>query len=139
MYVNVSLTHFSLYLAVNESAEAVIRHNIYTHKNIARVTEDGIVELVVEDGTVNQEQDQLMTSAAQEMMVCLYRNQLLNVFVRVAMITIPINSCVRDTLPIGKQLLDFSLPVFKRKILLLVIYLAVETVVCSTQYLMVYV
>ena len=80
-----------------------------------------------------------MTSAAQEMMVCLYRNQLLNVFVRVAMITIPINSCVRDTLPIGKQLLDFSLPVFIIYFLFLVIYLTIETVVCSTQYLMVYV
>lgn len=94
---------------VNESAEAVIRHNIFIHKNIARVTADDIVELVADDILTNQEQDKLMTSAAQEMMVCLYRNQLLNVFVRVALIAIPINSCVRDKLPLGMQFTYTSL------------------------------
>ena len=78
-----------------------MRHNIFTHQNIARITEDGLVELV-EDVGVTQSQDPLMTSAAQEMMVCLYRNQLINVFVRVALIAIPINACTQETLSVGK-------------------------------------
>lgn len=91
------------FLSVNESAEAVIRHNIFIHKNIAHVTADDIVELVaVDESLANQNGDNLMTSAAQEMMVCLYRNQLLNVFVRVALIAIPINTCVQDTLSVCK-------------------------------------
>ena len=90
---------------MNESAEAVIRHNVYQHKNIATITVDDNVELLTDDTALVEGQDKLMTSAAQNMMVCLYRNQLLNVFVRVAMIAVPINSCVQDTLNIGKQAL----------------------------------
>ena len=88
---------------MNESAEAVIRHNIFTHKNIAHINADDIVELVaIDESLANPSGDNLMTSAAQEMMVCLYRNQLLNVFVRVALIAIPINACVQETLPVCK-------------------------------------
>lgn len=95
---------------VNESAEAVIRHNIFTHKNIAHITAEDIVELVaVDDTLVNQTGDNLMTSAAQEMMVCLYRNQLLNVFVRVALIAIPINTCVQDTFPVSELKSKYTL------------------------------
>ncbi|KAH3844317.1 hypothetical protein DPMN_086575 [Dreissena polymorpha] len=94
---------------VNESAEAVIRHNIFTHKNIATVTEDNVVELIAEDTSLTQNQDPLFTSAAQEMMVCLYRNQLLNVFVRVALIAIPINSCVQETMPLSELKAHYSL------------------------------
>lgn len=95
---------------VNESPEAVIRHNIFIHKNIAHVNADDIVELVAVDETLaNQNGDNLMTSAAQEMMVCLYRNQLLNVFVRVALIAIPINACVQDTLSLSELKSQYSL------------------------------
>ena len=79
----------------------MIRHNVYQHKNIATITAEDTVELVTDDIALVQGQDKLMTSAAQNMMVCLYRNQLLNVFVRVAMIAVPINSCIQDTLNIG--------------------------------------
>ncbi|WAR19959.1 GNPAT-like protein, partial [Mya arenaria] len=88
---------------VNESGEAVLKHNIYIHKNIARLSADHIVELIADDSAAQQSDDHLMTSAAMEMMVCLYRNQLLNVFVRVALITIPINSCDKETLPIKNE------------------------------------
>ena len=87
---------------MNESADAVIRHSVYQHKNIAMITEDDNVELITDDIALVQGQDKLMTSAAQNMMVCLYRNQLLNVFVRVAMVAIPINSCVNDRLAVGE-------------------------------------
>ena len=93
---------------MNESSEAVIRHSVYQHKNIATITEEDNVELVTDDLAIVQGQDKLMTSAAQNMMVCLYRNQLLNVFVRVAMIAIPINTCVNETLPLGKAQLKRS-------------------------------
>ena len=66
------------------------------------ITEDDNIELITDDTALVEGQDKLMTSAAQNMMVCLYRNQLLNVFVRVAMVAIPINSCVNDRLSIGK-------------------------------------
>jgi len=92
----------SYLFSVNESAEAVLRHNIFTHKNIATITADDMVELVPDDTTVAKADDSLMTSAAQEMMVCLYRNQLLNVFVRVALVAIPVNSCPEETLPLSK-------------------------------------
>lgn len=75
------------------------------------ITEEDIVELITDDAALVESQDKLMTSAAQNMMVCLYRNQLLNVFVRVAMIAIPINSSVNDTLPVGKsQTVQTELP-----------------------------
>lgn len=95
---------------VNESAEAVIRHNIFTHKNIASVMEDNVVELIADDTSLTQNHDPLFTSAAQEMMVCLYRNQLLNMFVRVALIAIPINSCVQETLPLSEYWSFFLCP-----------------------------
>ncbi|XP_052769101.1 dihydroxyacetone phosphate acyltransferase-like isoform X2 [Mya arenaria] len=94
---------------VNESGEAVLKHNIYIHKNIARLSADHIVELIADDSAAQQSDDHLMTSAAMEMMVCLYRNQLLNVFVRVALITIPINSCDKETLPISELRSQYSL------------------------------
>ncbi|KAL4237809.1 hypothetical protein ACF0H5_002521 [Mactra antiquata] len=95
---------------VNETAEAIVHHNVFTHKNIAKITEDGIVELVSDDSMlVDKNGDNLMTQAAQELMVCLYRNQLLNVFVRVAMVAIPINSCVKDTLLIAELRSQYQL------------------------------
>lgn len=94
---------------VNESSEAVIRHSVYQHKNIATITEEDNVELVTDDLAIVQGQDKLMTSAAQNMMVCLYRNQLLNVFVRVAMIAIPINTCVNETLPLEELKAQYTL------------------------------
>lgn len=44
-----------------------------------------------------------MQSAAQHMVLTLYRNQLMHVFVRIAMVTISINACPNDTLDIGQN------------------------------------
>ncbi|KAK3576754.1 hypothetical protein CHS0354_014567 [Potamilus streckersoni] len=59
-----------------------------------------MVELIVEDPTITSNQDKLMTSGAQQLMLCLYKNQLMHIFVDVAMIAISINSCAQDTLHI---------------------------------------
>ena len=88
-------------ITVNESAEAVIRANIFQHQNIAMVTEEGMVELVSEDDQLDTQQDKLFTTAAQQMMVCLYKNQLMHIFLRVAMLTLSINSCVQEFLSVG--------------------------------------
>ena len=46
---------------MNESAEAVIRHNVYQHKNIATITVDDNVELLTDDTALVEGQDKLMT------------------------------------------------------------------------------
>ena len=48
---------------MNESAEAVIRHNVYQHKNIATITVDDNVQLLTDDTAPVEGQDRPMTSA----------------------------------------------------------------------------
>ena len=49
-------------LSVNESAEAVIRHNDYQHKIIETITVDDNVKLLTDDTAPVGGQDKLMTS-----------------------------------------------------------------------------
>ena len=47
---------------MNETAEAVIRHNVYQNKNIATITVDDNVELLTDDTTLVEGLDKLKTS-----------------------------------------------------------------------------
>ncbi|KAK3576755.1 hypothetical protein CHS0354_014568 [Potamilus streckersoni] len=85
---------------VSETPETVLRASVSHHGNIVQITADDMVELIVEDPTITSNQDKLMTSGAQQLMLCLYKNQLMHIFVDVAMIAISINSCAQDTLHI---------------------------------------
>ena len=57
---------------LNESAEAVIRHNVYQQKSIATISVDENVELLTDDTALVEGQDKLMTSGhGVYLLICL--------------------------------------------------------------------
>eukprot|EP00106_Octopus_bimaculoides_P007748 XP_014775190.1 PREDICTED: dihydroxyacetone phosphate acyltransferase-like isoform X2 [Octopus bimaculoides] len=64
------------------------------HKKLVSFKNSDIVEMTV----LKKGYDNLMDSAAQHLMIASYRNQLTHIFVRVAMIALPVNACTKDTL-----------------------------------------
>lgn len=89
--------------AGNETADDIIRSALFLHKNFVEVTPEDVIQLVSVAAPHQKGQDELMQSAAQHMVLTLYRNQLMHVFVRIAMVTISINACPNDTLDIGQN------------------------------------
>nr|KAG5704262.1 hypothetical protein BaRGS_012550 [Batillaria attramentaria] len=91
---------------VNESAETIIRASLALHPNIVSVTPDDVVQLLqvappAVQGRVAKQQVQhftVMQNAAQHIMLSLYRNHIIHVFVRPAMLALSINSCRQDQL-----------------------------------------
>ncbi|KAK7103571.1 dihydroxyacetone phosphate acyltransferase-like [Littorina saxatilis] len=92
---------------VNESAEAIIRHSLALHPNIVSVGSDDVVTLlqvsppVAHGRSAQQQQIQqfaVMQNAAQHIMLSLYRNQAIHVFLRPAMVSLAINSCKEEEL-----------------------------------------
>lgn len=86
----------------NETADDIIRSALFLHKNFVQVTPEDVIQLVSVAAPHQKGQDELMQSAAQHMVLTLYRNQLMHVFVRIAMVTISINACPNDTLDIDE-------------------------------------
>ncbi|XP_052827926.1 dihydroxyacetone phosphate acyltransferase, partial [Octopus bimaculoides] len=78
----------------HEPAESVIQDNMLIHKKLVSFKNSDIVEMTV----LKKGYDNLMDSAAQHLMIASYRNQLTHIFVRVAMIALPVNACTKDTL-----------------------------------------
>ncbi|BFZ06861.1 hypothetical protein BsWGS_09899 [Bradybaena similaris] len=94
---------------VTESAESVLRENVKLHENIVRVTEDDVVELVRVAPPVHAKAtDTLMITAGQHLMLSLYRNHILHVFVRPAMIAISVNTCNEDKLSVDDLYTKYS-------------------------------
>lgn len=79
----------------HEPAETVIQESLKIHKNLVTVNSMDIVEMRQAE---RKGSDSLMDTAAHHLMLASYRNQLMHVFVRVALITLPINACTQDTL-----------------------------------------
>ena len=92
-----------MFHAGNETADDIIRSALNLHKNFVQVTPDDLIQLVSVAAPHQKGQDELMQLAAQHMVLTLYRNQLMHVFVRIAMVTISINACPNDTLELGKR------------------------------------
>lgn len=86
----------------NETADAVIRSTLALHKNIAEVDSEDIIHLLEIQHPTRGSQDELMQAAAQHLILTLYKNQLMHIFVRVAMVTLSINSCTEETLATSK-------------------------------------
>ncbi|KAK3093246.1 hypothetical protein FSP39_013175 [Pinctada imbricata] len=59
----------------NESADAIIRSTLSLHKNIVHVNEDEVVELLDMEAPHQSTTDQLMQSAAQHLILTLYRTR----------------------------------------------------------------
>lgn len=91
---------------VNESAETIIRASLALHPNIVAVTQDDVVQLLqveppMVQGAAAKQQVQhytVMQNAAQHIMLSLYRNNIIHVFVRPAMVALSVNSCRQDYL-----------------------------------------
>ena len=100
-----------LTVAVNESAEAIIRHSLALHPNIVGISNDDVVTLLQISSPAShgrmpaQQQVQefaVMQNAAQHIMLSLYRNQAIHVFLRSAMVSLAINSCKEEELSLGE-------------------------------------
>jgi glycerone phosphate O-acyltransferase len=93
----------------NESAESVLRENVKLHQNIVHVTEDDVVELVRFAPPAHAKAtDSLMITAGQHLMLSLYRNHILHVFVRPALIAISVNTCNEDKLSVDDLYTKYS-------------------------------
>lgn len=86
----------------NESADAVLRSTLALHKNIAEVDSEDVVHLLEIQHPTRGSQDELMQAAAQHLIITLYKNQLMHIFVRVSMVTLSINSCTEETMSMSK-------------------------------------
>ncbi|RUS83045.1 hypothetical protein EGW08_009184 [Elysia chlorotica] len=93
----------------SESAESVLRANLKLHQNIVRVSQEDVVELVRVAPPVHAKAtDALMITAGQHLMLSLYRNHILHVFVRPAMIAISVNTCNEDKLSIDELFTKYT-------------------------------
>ncbi|XP_063426368.1 dihydroxyacetone phosphate acyltransferase-like [Mytilus trossulus] len=86
----------------NESADAVLRSTLALHKNIAEVDSEDVVHLLEIQHPTRGSQDELMQAAAQHLIITLYKNQLMHIFVRVSMVTLSINSCTEETMSMNE-------------------------------------
>jgi len=84
------------------ATEDVVRYNIAMHSNVVSLGSEDLVQLnVVLPGHVSVKNDVLL-SAASNLILASYRNQLLHVFVRVAIVAIAINGCRQETMPVDQ-------------------------------------
>ncbi|GAB1607511.1 glycerol-3-phosphate acyltransferase 1, mitochondrial-like [Argonauta hians] len=88
----------------HEPEESVIQDNMLIHKKLVSVRNSDIVEITV----LNNMSDDLMVNAAHYLMIASYRNQLTHIFVRVAMIALPVNACSKDTLSLDSLYQSYS-------------------------------
>lgn len=88
----------------NASSESVIRHYLGLHLNIISVSTSDLIQLklVRPSHATLKANDDIMLNGATNLILGSYRNQLLHVFVRVAMIAITVNGCDKDTMIIDE-------------------------------------
>lgn len=79
----------------------MIRHYLSLHTNVVSVKDDYITVQLVPASHIKV-QDDVMLNAATNLILASYRNQLLHVFVRVAMVALCVNGCVKDTMTMGE-------------------------------------
>ena len=66
-----------------------------------QVTDDHIELKLVRPSHAKVQEGSVMLNAATNLILASYRNQLMHVFVRVAMVALSINGCVHDTMTKG--------------------------------------
>lgn len=101
---------------VNESPETIIRASLALHRNIVTVTPEDVVQLlqvappVVPGHNIKQQVQHftVMQNAAQHIMLSLYRNHIIHVFVRPAMVALSINSCRQEQLSLDELYQKYS-------------------------------
>lgn len=76
IYTNNLTNGFFFSAAGNETADDIIRSALFLHKNFVQVTPEDVIQLVSVAAPHQKGQDELMQSAAQHMVLTLYRNQL---------------------------------------------------------------
>ena len=99
----------------NAASEAVVRHYLGLHKNVASVSESDFVELKIVKPSEAQKsggQSEVMLNAATSLVLALYRNQLLHVFVRPAIIALSLNRCCHEFLSLGKDAFVITVPCY---------------------------
>ena len=86
----------------NESPEAVLRDHLSLHGNVVKVSGEDVVEMIqVAPPAHAKATDALMITAGQHLMLSLYRNHMLHVFVRPAIIAVSVNSSSQERLSVG--------------------------------------
>lgn len=96
----------------NTSPESVVRHYLSLHTNILSITDDRIVPKLVRPSHVRDakvQDDSVMHNAATNIILGSYRNQLMHVFVRVAMVALSVNGCLQETMSMGEHTWGSSL------------------------------
>ena len=90
--------------AGNASSEAVIRHYLGLHLNILTISDTDLIQLklVRPSHTTLKGNHDILVNGATNLILGSYRNQLLHVFVRVAMIALTVNGCIQDTMTMGE-------------------------------------
>lgn len=89
----------------NASSESVIRHYMGLHMNIITISEKDLIQLklVRPSHTKLPVKDDIMLNGATNLIIGSYRNQLLHVFVRVAIVALSVNGWVQDTMTMGEK------------------------------------
>ena len=88
----------------NETPENVIRRSVQMHLNVAMLDESDLVKIKIsknQRSTKKSLPEDLMNEAATCLIFSSYKNQLLHIFVRVALLSLSVNICEADTMPLG--------------------------------------
>ena len=88
----------------NASPENVVTHYLGLHLNIVSINSEQFVQMkIVKPSHVQKAvQDEVMLNAATNLIMASYRNQLLHILVRPAIIALCINSCSADVMSLSK-------------------------------------
>ena len=84
--------------------ETVVRASLTLHKNLVRVSDEDFVELEFVKPLDRKKllHNEVLMIAASHMALSTYRNSLLHVYIRTALVALSINNCSQDSLSTGK-------------------------------------
>ena len=92
--------------AGDTTSESVIRHNLSLHRNVLMVSDRDLIELklVRPSHIARPVKDDIIINAATNLILASYRNQLLHIFVNVALVALAVNGSTQETMPTGKPI-----------------------------------
>ena len=92
-------------VAGNTSCESVVQYYLGLHANVVSISDDALIELRPVAAThvrrATPAADDTMLTAATNLILASYRNQLLHVFVRTGLVALAINAVSEDSVSLG--------------------------------------
>lgn len=79
----------------------MFQYHLQLHASALDVQDDVIKLKAAKPATAGLQKEDVMTVSAGHILLSLYRNQLLHIFVRVGLVALGVNGCQQETLSLG--------------------------------------